>query len=160
VLAIRLEESTLSVYCSIRKHFYISPPQRSVIYIPFTMFAFLCVSHDNAVVTLRIAPYRVIHSLSTVSPFAHLMHFRHLLWVCTRVYPKVSGLAAESYFVSQSSEFCRHNTLCCFSTSVCCCYFFIDSVRKVLDTHSYLSTSVTFQNLDVGSTDLSQRTPI
>jgi hypothetical protein len=25
------------------------------------------------------------------------------------------------YFVSQSSEFCRHNTLCCFSTSVYCC---------------------------------------
>jgi hypothetical protein len=25
------------------------------------------------------------------------------------------------YFVSQTSEFCRHNTLCCFSTSVCCC---------------------------------------
>jgi len=23
--------------------------------------------------------------------------------------------------VSQSSEFCRHNTLCCFSTSVYCC---------------------------------------
>jgi len=22
------------------------------------------------------------------------------------------------YFVSQSSEFCRHNPLCCFSTSV------------------------------------------
>jgi hypothetical protein len=25
------------------------------------------------------------------------------------------------YFVSQSSEFCRHNLLCFFSTSVCCC---------------------------------------
>jgi hypothetical protein len=25
-----------------------------------------------------------------------------------------------SYFVSQYSEFCRHNPLCCFSTSVCC----------------------------------------
>jgi len=23
--------------------------------------------------------------------------------------------------VSQSSEFCRHNPLCCFSTSVYCC---------------------------------------
>jgi len=47
-------------------------------------------------------------------------------------YPKVSGLAAWSenckwysslplglyrYFVSQSSEFCLHNSLCCFSTS-------------------------------------------
>jgi hypothetical protein len=28
------------------------------------------------------------------------------------------------YFVSQSCEICRHNTLCCFSTSVyCCCLF-------------------------------------
>jgi hypothetical protein len=31
------------------------------------------------------------------------------------------------YFVSQSSEVCRHNTLCCFSTSVycCCCCLFL-----------------------------------
>jgi hypothetical protein len=43
------------------------------------------------------------------------------------------------YFMSQSSEFCRHNPLCCFSTSVYCssCYFVIDSVRKLLDTLSY-----------------------
>jgi hypothetical protein len=27
------------------------------------------------------------------------------------------------YFVSQSSEFCHHNTLLCFSTSVYCCLF-------------------------------------
>jgi hypothetical protein len=27
------------------------------------------------------------------------------------------------YFVSQSSEFCSHNLLCCFSTSVYCCLF-------------------------------------
>jgi hypothetical protein len=26
-----------------------------------------------------------------------------------------------SYFVSQSTEFCLHNPLCCFSTSVCYC---------------------------------------
>jgi len=26
-------------------------------------------------------------------------------------------------FVSQSSEFCHHNPLCCFSMSVCCCLF-------------------------------------
>jgi len=26
------------------------------------------------------------------------------------------------YFVSQSSEFCHHNLLCCFSTSVCCLF--------------------------------------
>jgi len=25
------------------------------------------------------------------------------------------------YSMSQSSEFCRHNPLCCFSTSVYCC---------------------------------------
>jgi len=51
--------------------------------------------------------------------------------ICTRMYPKVSGLVAwsenckwysslplgASYFVSQSSEFYRHNPLCCFSTS-------------------------------------------
>jgi hypothetical protein len=59
------------------------------------------------------------------------------LLVCTRVYPKVSGQAAGArtangtalchsvqlyrYFVSQSSEFCRHNPLCCFLTSVYCC---------------------------------------
>jgi hypothetical protein len=27
------------------------------------------------------------------------------------------------YFMSQSSEFCRHNPLCCFSTCVYCCLF-------------------------------------
>jgi hypothetical protein len=54
----------------------------------------------------------------------------------TKVYPKVSGLAAWSEnckwcsslplgeVVSQSSGFYRHNPLCCFSTSVyCCCLF-------------------------------------
>jgi hypothetical protein len=29
--------------------------------------------------------------------------------------------AMYRYFVSQSSEFCRHNPLCCFSTSGYCC---------------------------------------
>jgi hypothetical protein len=50
------------------------------------------------------------------------------------------------YFVSQSSEFCRHNPLCCFSTSVYCCYcyFVIDSVRKLLNTLSQsLSQEIT-----------------
>jgi hypothetical protein len=43
------------------------------------------------------------------------------------------------YFVSQSSEFCRHNPLCCFSTNVyCCCLVRYDSVRKLLDTPSYV----------------------
>jgi hypothetical protein len=39
------------------------------------------------------------------------------------------------YFVSQSCEFCCHNHLCCFSTSVyCCCLFRYDLVRELLDT--------------------------
>jgi hypothetical protein len=44
------------------------------------------------------------------------------------------------YFVSQSSEFCHHNPLCCFPTSVYCfyCLFSFDSVRKLLDTPSYM----------------------
>jgi hypothetical protein len=41
------------------------------------------------------------------------------------------------YFVSQSSEFCRHNPLCCFSTSFHFCHFVIHSVRKLLVTPSY-----------------------
>jgi hypothetical protein len=42
------------------------------------------------------------------------------------------------YLVSQSSEFCRHNPLYCFSRNVCCCYcFVIDLVRKLLDMPSY-----------------------
>jgi len=44
--------------------------------------------------------------------------------------------------VSQSSEFCRHNPLCCFSTSVfvvVVVYFVIDSVRKLLDVPSYVT---------------------
>jgi hypothetical protein len=74
----------------------------------------------------------------------------------TRVYPKVSGLAAWSdnckwysslhqaqlyrYFVNQSIEFCRHN-LCVTSERVfifVVVYFVIDSVRKLLDTPSYM----------------------
>jgi hypothetical protein len=43
------------------------------------------------------------------------------------------------YFVSQSSEFCRHNRFCCFSTSVYCCLFRYDSVWKLLGTPSYVS---------------------
>jgi len=49
------------------------------------------------------------------------------------------------YFVSQSSEFCRHNPLCCFSTSVCCCcYFVIDSVQKLFHTPSYQELSIIY----------------
>jgi hypothetical protein len=48
----------------------------------------------------------------------------------------------DRYFVSQSSEFCRYNPLCCFSTSVYCCkrIFRYDSVRKLFDTSSYIVT--------------------
>jgi len=36
----------------------------------------------------------------------------------------VNGIALCHYFVTQSSEFFRHNSLCCFSTSVnFCCLF-------------------------------------
>jgi len=52
------------------------------------------------------------------------------------------------YFMSLSSEFCRHNPLYCFSTSVYCykLIFRYDSVRKPLDTPLYTIKlhSVTF----------------
>jgi hypothetical protein len=38
------------------------------------------------------------------------------------------------YFVSKSGEFCRHNPLCCISTSVCCCSF---RYRLSLETFGY-----------------------
>jgi len=39
------------------------------------------------------------------------------------------------YFVSQSSEFCRHSPLCCLSTIVYFCYLFCYQLRwKILDT--------------------------
>jgi hypothetical protein len=43
--------------------------------------------------------------------------------------------------MSQSSEFCRHSPLCCFSRSVyCCCYLFhYDPVRKLLDIASFVT---------------------
>jgi len=58
------------------------------------------------------------------------------------VYPKVSGLASWSenckwyHFVSQSSEFCLQNPLCCFSTSVYCCKR-IFRYRLSADTFGY-----------------------
>jgi hypothetical protein len=64
--------------------------------------------------------------------FFGTMCFSYLQY--TRVYPKVSGLAAYwsenckwysslplGPVVSLFCEFCLHNTLCCFSTSVYCC---------------------------------------
>jgi len=38
------------------------------------------------------------------------------------------------------SQSCRHNPLCCFSTSVCYC-FVMDSLRKLLDTPSHCLTA-------------------
>jgi hypothetical protein len=54
------------------------------------------------------------------------------------------------YFVSQSSEFCRHN-LCVTSQRVfiVVVYFVIDSVRKLLDTPSYEHTVSFVVQLDV-----------
>jgi len=45
------------------------------------------------------------------------------------------------YFVSQSGEFCCHGPLCCFSTSITKGKFIFryDSVRKLLDTPSYMN---------------------
>jgi hypothetical protein len=62
----------------------------------------------------------------------------NLVHVHTRAYPKVSGRTAwsenckwygslpllgavVSLFCESVYEFCRHNPLCCLSTSVCCC---------------------------------------
>jgi len=33
------------------------------------------------------------------------------------------SMQSYRYFVNHSSEFCRHNPLCCFWTSVYCCWF-------------------------------------
>jgi hypothetical protein len=42
------------------------------------------------------------------------------------------------YFVSQSSEFCRHSPLCCFSMSVCCCCCYcLFCHRLSLETFGY-----------------------
>jgi hypothetical protein len=50
------------------------------------------------------------------------------------------------YFVSQSSEFCHHNPLCCFSASVYCCLFRYDPVRKLLDTPPYVNCTFSLTN--------------
>jgi hypothetical protein len=47
--------------------------------------------------------------------------------------------------MSQCKELCRHKPFCCFSTSVyVVVYFVIDSVRKLLDTPSYVCPKVSF----------------
>jgi len=60
--------------------------------------------------------------------------------------------------VNQSSEFCRHNPLCYLSTSVFCCYFVIDSVRKLLDTPSYTECSFNSWTVSIFPTVLSHPT--
>jgi hypothetical protein len=103
--------------------------------------------NQNLVCFRPLTEYKTLHySHLTVRTAALLM------FLSTKVYPEVSGLATWSenckwysghevklyrYFMCQSSEFCRHNPLCCFSTSVCCCLFRYDSVRKLLDIYSY-----------------------
>jgi hypothetical protein len=95
-------------------------------------------------------PYRIVETETKLSGtiFVSLVRDSKSDWI-SRTFPthththarthartKVFGLAAWSenadgtalchyvqlyrYFVSQSSEFCRHNPLCCFSTSVYC----------------------------------------
>jgi hypothetical protein len=79
-------------------------------------------------------PYRNTEEERGLDSPDYLIPNTFLYKVYTRVYPKVSGLAAwrenckcyrslplYRYFVSQYSEFCRHNPLCGFSTGVYCC---------------------------------------
>jgi len=46
------------------------------------------------------------------------------------------------YFVSQSSEFCRHNPLCCFSASVCCLFRY----RLSPETFGYTLVDVIYKS--------------
>jgi hypothetical protein len=56
----------------------------------------------------------------------------------------LSATRCSCIAMSQSSEFCRHNPLCCYSASVYCYkrIFRYDSVRKLLDTPSYIVCAV------------------
>jgi hypothetical protein len=62
--------------------------------------------------------------------------FQWYLWECIQKFPDLPPGARTAngtalchwvqlyrYFMSQSSKFCRHNPMCCFSTSFCCCLF-------------------------------------
>jgi len=88
------------------------------------------------------------HSRENECPFIHLRGCIQKFLDCPPGARTANGTAlchevqSYRYFVSQSSEFCRHNNLCCFSTRVCCCWwwwccFFIDSVWKLLNKPSY-----------------------
>jgi hypothetical protein len=95
--------------------------------------------------------YLIAQLSNTLCPLPH-----------TRVYPKVSGLASWSenckwysplplraayrYLVSQSSEFCCHYPLCCFSTSV---YYWKRIFRYWLSPETFGYTLV--QNLGSGN---------
>jgi hypothetical protein len=59
------------------------------------------------------------------------------------------------YFVSHSSEFCRHKPLCCFPKSVyyCCCLFRYNSLPKLLYTPSYFLMRIKEQNHGLKSLD-------
>jgi hypothetical protein len=113
-------------------------------------FSFLEMPHDSQKHRIRTGTCFMFALQNVLTKLCNLKHvfmpfklwFSHLLtrrviFAYPRVYPKVSGLAAwsenckwysslplgavVSLFVSRSSEFCFHNTLCCFSTSVYCC---------------------------------------
>jgi hypothetical protein len=48
------------------------------------------------------------------------------------------------YFVSQSSEFCRHNPLCYFSTSVYCCFISLPTQSGNFWIHPRVVCQVTY----------------
>jgi len=57
------------------------------------------------------------------------------------------------YFVSQSSEFCRHNPLCCFSTSVYLCnrifrYWLSPETFGYTLVHRFISCTVSSINTE------------
>jgi hypothetical protein len=77
-------------------------------------------------------PGRYVSSLTDLDSYLYSFFGFILEGKLTRVYPKVPEMAAwredckvqlYRYFVRQSSEVCRHEPLCCFSTSVYCCYY-------------------------------------
>jgi len=114
-----------------------------------------CPSHPPCLGNLNDTWSKVQIMKLLISHFSPVSYTSPLFGLNTKVYPKVSGLAAwsenangtalcyymqlYSCFMSQSSEFCRHNPLCCSSASVYCCrrIFRYDSVRKLLDTPSF-----------------------
>jgi hypothetical protein len=62
------------------------------------------------------------------------------------------------YFVSKSSEFCRHNTLCCFSTSVYCCKRTF-RYRLSPETFEYILVYETDETAHAKKTCVNQDTP-